>query len=106
MTNLSETFAALVERACAAFWDCPVLNDPEKHSWADHPEDEAKDTFRACMSAALSTSEILRALEAKEKIVGWLRNLNWDSESNSYANAFAENIERDEHLKGTDHADT
>lgn len=86
MTNLSETFAALVERS-------------GKHR-------NFSDALNLSDFVSTHAPEILRALEAKEKIVGWLRNLNWDSESNSYANAFAENIERDEHLKGTDHADT
>lgn len=34
-----------------------------------------------------------------EEVVDWLRNIDWDSESKSYAAAFADAIERGDHTK-------
>lgn len=50
--------------------------------------------LRLSQSSAIDASEVERA--TIEKVVGWLMNIDWCSESHNYATAFADAIERGE----------
>ena len=113
------TFAALVERAAQAL----AMHDFRHHSPRIRWPSDAKDTLsgrdgtvpvtwgyagrcREIARVILADPEILAALREKERIVVWLRSDvgKGSEEGADYADAFADAIERGEHLKGTDHA--